>query len=66
MNNEQKEEWIRNLGIFSWLQKDVKAKDLKPDMGSVLFCILHLLAIAFGIGFLFITIPLHILYGICK
>ena len=35
-------------------------------MGNLIFCILHLIAIAFGIVGLFITIPLHLIYIAAK
>ena len=40
-----------------------KRDQRRPLMGHILFCILHILAIAFGFVFLFITIPLHIIYA---
>ena len=33
-------------------------------MGHVIFCILHFLAVMFGLIGLFITIPLHIIYAV--
>jgi len=35
-------------------------------MGHVLFCILHLLAILFGLVGLIVTVPLHIIYACMK
>ncbi len=35
-------------------------------MGHFLFCILHLLAIVFGVIGLFLTIPLHLIYCAIK
>ena len=32
-------------------------------MGHLLFCILHFLALLFGVVGLFITIPLHLIYS---
>lgn len=32
-------------------------------MGHLLFCILHLAALLFGVVGLFITIPLHLIYA---
>lgn len=31
-------------------------------MGNVLFVILHILALLFGVVLLFVTIPLHLIY----
>jgi len=33
-------------------------------MGHLLFCIMHFFAIIFGFVLLFITVPLHIIYGV--
>ena len=35
-------------------------------MGHIIFAILHLLAVAFGIAGLIITIPLHLIYAAIK
>jgi len=32
-------------------------------MGHILFCMLHLMALLFGVVGLFITIPLHLIYA---
>jgi hypothetical protein len=35
-------------------------------MGHFIFIVLHLMAIAFGFVFLFLTVPLHIIYAAVK
>ena len=35
-------------------------------MGHILFCMLHLMALLFGVVGLFITIPLHLIYAAMK
>ena len=35
-------------------------------MGTIIFIILHLIALFFGVGFLIITIPLHLIYSNTK
>ncbi len=38
----------------------------ETTMGHFLFCILHLMALLFGVVGLFITIPLHLIYAALK